>query len=266
MHSIQRRYLGLMATPLLWDTDTLMGLTQFELPEASPFQPIAPIPDHIRLGKYVEVLLSNHLHHCPTVAVLGENIQIIYNKHTIGELDGLLHYKDTTIHLEIAYKFYLLDPTEGSTPLAQWIGPNRRDSLVQKLTKLKERQFPLLYNSYTKTYLDSLEIDPNTCVQRVHFKAQLFVLYGYTLTVTDINPNAVVGYYIHFHELAIFSKDKFYIPNKIDWLQQAHTQVPWINFTAFKAALALYFEKQSAPLVWVKKPSGDLQKVFVVWW
>jgi len=50
------------------------------------------------------------------------------------------------IHLEIIYKFYLYDPSIGLTQLDHWIGPNRRDSLVKKLTKLKQKQLPLLYH------------------------------------------------------------------------------------------------------------------------
>ena len=45
------------------------------------------------------------------------------------------------IHLEIVYKFYLYDNTIGTSEIDHWIGPNRNDSLREKLEKLKSKRF-----------------------------------------------------------------------------------------------------------------------------
>jgi hypothetical protein len=65
---------------------------------------------------------------------LYENIQVIEDKKTIGEIDFIIEDKNTkqVIHMELAYKFYLFDPSISSEPINNWIGPNRDDSLQEK--------------------------------------------------------------------------------------------------------------------------------------
>jgi len=53
------------------------------------------------------------------------------------------------IHLEIQFKFYLYDAALGTTEIDHCIGPMRKDSLNEKLSKLKEKQLPLLYANET---------------------------------------------------------------------------------------------------------------------
>jgi len=66
-------------------------------------------------------------------------------------LDG-----EQAIYLEIQFKFYLYDKTLGETEIDHCIGPMRRDSLLIKLAKLREKQLPLLYTNETKVLLISL--------------------------------------------------------------------------------------------------------------
>jgi hypothetical protein len=49
---------------------------------------------------------------------LYENIQVIEDKKTIGEIDFIIEDKNTkqVIHMELAYKFYL-DPSISSEPI-----------------------------------------------------------------------------------------------------------------------------------------------------
>ncbi len=79
------------------------------------------------------------------------------------------------IHLEIIYKFYLYDSSVGESEIEHWIGPNRRDSLLQKLNKLKDKQLPLLYSKECLTYLETLKLTASEIDQQLYFKAQLFV-------------------------------------------------------------------------------------------
>ena len=67
-----------------------------------------------------------------------KNYQIQNKKTTVGELDFILQKNHSPIHLEVIYKFYLYDDTFGNSEIEHWIGPNRNDNLVKKLTKLKE--------------------------------------------------------------------------------------------------------------------------------
>ena len=152
---IQLQYQGYFHTPLLWKSEPLFGLKQLELSNCDETVFNEVISANLRLGKRVERFVSHELKQYDAVKILKENIQVQHKKLTIGEIDCLLKRNDKPIHLEIIYKFYLYDISVGTTELEHWIGPNRNDSLISKLTKLKEKQLPLLYSHHTTPILKS---------------------------------------------------------------------------------------------------------------
>jgi uncharacterized protein len=96
------------------------------------------INDSLMLGKRAERFLSHFLKHHPKYQILAENIQIIDQKETIGELDFLIqHQEKGLLHLELACKFYLFNPS-ASRKEEVWCGPNNRDFLSLKKQKLQE--------------------------------------------------------------------------------------------------------------------------------
>ena len=137
------------------------------------------VPNNLRLGHLVERLVGKLLKASTNFKVLYENVQILEDKKTIGELDFILQEIDTqkVIHMELAYKFYLFDPSISSAPLNNWIGPNRNDSLVQKLDKLKHKQFPLLHTSQAKEQF--AEIKLSEVKQELCLLTSLFIPYQY---------------------------------------------------------------------------------------
>ena len=62
-----------------------------------------------RLGKLVEQFVFAQLNVHPNIHKVIQNIQIIENKITLGELDCLFQYLNEYVHLEIVYKFYVYD-------------------------------------------------------------------------------------------------------------------------------------------------------------
>jgi hypothetical protein len=161
----------------------------------------------------------------------------------------------------------LYDATVGNSEIEHWIGPNRRDSLIQKLTKLQEKQLPLLYSNHTKSYLDELKLKINEIKQQVYFKAQLFVpLKDFRSGFKQVNNDCIYGFYVYPKELAQFSDCKFYIPNKHNWLVNPHSNINWLTFEAYQNKLQQFLNEENAPLCWLKKPNGELFKFFVVWW
>ncbi|WGH77056.1 DUF1853 family protein [Tenacibaculum tangerinum] len=264
---IQLQYEGFLKTPFLWYGKGVFNLEQFPALTTQSASYNQEITQKLRLGKLVERFVSFELNQESSISILAENIQIQQGKITVGELDCLLLHNETPIHLEIIYKFYLYDATVGATEIAHWIGPNRRDSLIHKITKLQEKQLPLLYSNHTKTYLEEVGLDVSNIVQQVYFKAQLFVpLKSYGKSVKQVNNECIYGFYIYPKELAQFSDSKFYIPNKHGWLINPHTNVDWLNFEQYTTKLQQFLEEENAPLCWLKKPNGELYKFFVVWW
>ncbi len=161
-----------------------------------------------------------------------KNRQIANKNITIGELDFIIKEHDLFKHIELVYKFYLYRPTQEIAQISSWIGPNNKDSLVKKLTKLKEKQLPLLYASETQPILKDLNIPVEEIKQFTCFKAQLFTPWNSNTVHFDlINPEAIVGYWIPFSELSAAHQtgSVYYIPSKENWVIEAYTQVAWMN-------------------------------------
>jgi len=98
---------------------------------------------HKRLGSIFEGLISYWLTISPNYQELHQNIQIIENNHTFGEIDFIILEKATqeVIHLEVAVKFYL-----GCAPYNdpyRWFGTNTKDQLGKKIDHLNLHQTQL---------------------------------------------------------------------------------------------------------------------------
>ncbi len=258
------QYNGYANTPRLW-FGNLIGLIQIDFNSNYVFTKLE-LEKKLRLGHLVERFVSHELKSDNDIKILGENIQIKKNKITIGELDCLLLKNNKPIHLEIVYKFYLYDENIGNSELEHWIGPNRKDSLIDKIEKLKNKQLPLLYNEQTKSSLKKFKLNYLNIEQKVIFKAQLFV----PLNLIDkplrlINNLCVVGYYISFNKINTLNCEEFYIPNKLDWLVEPNENVLWINYETAINKIKNEIMQNRAVLCWIKY-KNSLRKVFIVWW
>lgn len=263
---LQKRYEGFLKTPFLWKSNVVSNLQQFEI-DSKSYKIEIDLDEKMRLGKYVERLVSFELSQQKNISVLAENIQIQNGKITLGELDCLLLRNNKPIHLEIIYKFYLYDESVGDSEIEHFIGPNKKDSLIEKLIKLKERQLPLLYSDTCMPYLKELNLNPENVTQEVYFKAQLFLpLSDQNIELKTLNPNCIAGFYMNLTKLNQLKGCKFYIPNKKDWLTLPHTNINWLDFDAFKTTTQDFDEQKFSALCWVKFNSGELKKLFLVWW
>lgn len=263
--NIQKRYEGFLQTPSLWKESLLYSLKPFLIPtKFTKFT--VEIDENQRLGKYIERLVSFELQQQENIQILAENIQIQRDKITLGELDCLLIRDKKTIHVEIVYKFYVYDTSVGTSEIDHFIGPNRKDSLLEKLKKLSQKQLPLLHSVDAKKHLQTLVISSENCSQQIYFKAQLFLPYPSTIQLKIVNPDCIAGFYIQQKQLHVFENCKFFIPNKIDWLVIPHQQVPWLCFDEFTKKSKDYLARNFSPLCWMKSKNGELKKFFLVWW
>ena len=170
-------------------------------------------------------------------------------------------------HFEIVYKFYLYDHSEGSHEIDHWIGPNRKDCLVDKLNKLKSKQLPLLHHPIVSQQLENINIETEKIKQSVIFKAQLFIPHNTIyLPGESINEKCIEGFYIPIEELNQLDQAKFFIPEKLDWLQTCHLDVKWTNYNQFQKEVMLFCNSKKSPLCWLQDKNGNMKKFFVVWW
>ena len=249
----------------MWNGAIIYALNQFDI-ESKSTKFDAEINEKLRLGKYIERLVSFQLKQEESISIICENIQIQQNKITLGELDCIIKKENTVIHLEIIYKFYLFDESVGTTEIDHFIGPNRKDSLKEKLEKLSKKQLPLLYSDECKTYLNSINLEASEMEQQVYFKAQLFVPFQHQNKLSTLNKNCIAGFYCNLKELHQFTDCKFYIPIKKDWIIIPHKNVSWLKFDEFDIELIEYINRKFSPLCWLKKQNGEILKFFMVWW
>lgn len=263
---IQKRYDGFLQTNCLWTDDPIYQLHQFKT-ETISSKVNFNINEKLRLGKYIERFVSYQLQQDKSIEIIAENIQIQREKRTLGELDCIILKDNKPIHLEIIYKFYLYHESVGKNEIEHFIGPNKKDALLEKLTKLKEKQLPLLYSKECKEYLKSIKLNTSVIEQKVYFKAQLYLPFSKTnIELITLNNGCISGFYINLKELQQFNDCKFYIPNKKDWLVLPHLNVDWLNFDTFNLMSKDYLIRKFSPLCWLKKTNGEIEKFFLIWW
>ncbi len=247
-----------------------MSLSSFESSKDEVLNSLTlDLPDNLMLGKQAEYYFENYLRHSLRYKLLAANIQVQGRHQTIGELDYLVfdRVNQRTLHIELACKFYLYDPKLEDSHIAKWIGPNRKDTLNEKLGKLTAKQFPLLYKEETKSSIQELKIEIETVKQQLCLKAFLFIPKNYSQKSIDANfVDCVVGYWVTFSEFLSEDKEILYaIPKKKQWLLPAEKIEEWVLFSEAKTIIEENLNAKKAPLVY-KKVKGTIVKFFIVWW
>lgn len=261
-----KRYQGYLNTPLLW-TSECMGIKQYKINKTEPTIDKEFSKKRLRLGLLVEQFVFQCIKHQETVQLLASNLQVIENKKTIGELDCLVLDQNKYLHLEVVYKFYLYDDSIKGNEIDKWIGPNRKDSLKQKLHKLKTQQLPLLRHPRSEQLISQLGYEVGLFTQRVHFKAQLFLPINFDKEkIKILNKECVVGFYISLKQLLQLNQHKFYMPRKLDWLIEPHNNVPWFTSAELLSKITKEQNIKRSVLCWINDESGLLKKAFIVFW
>ncbi len=261
------QFKGFINTPNLWQGNAIFGMDQLELPKMQAEFHNKDLNPKLRLGKLVENFVFEVLNQSESTIIIAENIQIRKEKISIGEIDCILQLSNKIIHLEIVYKFYLYDENIKGNELKKWIGPNRKDDLIYKLTKLKDKQLPILYKKETKDELHHLKLDYKNILQKVVFKAQLFVPRSkLSNTFNSVNNDCIVGFYINYSCLEDLKHNEFFIPKKRDWLTEPQIGIEWLSYSQFDGEVKTFIKEQRSPMCWLKNQKNILQKFFVVWW
>ena len=238
-------------------------LSVLNLPNDLEFE----LPTNLRLGHLVEKIVSELIKSSTNYTIIAENIQIIEDKKTIGELDFIIEntFSKQLIHMELAYKFYLFDPTLSTESINNWIGPNRNDSLKEKLEKLKTKQFPLLHHDCTQSTLRTVAIDHIT--QALCLLVSLFIPFEYKGKFSPAFQNAIKGYYINFETFIKYHTEEktYYLPPKKEWGIDPEFNKIWSDFESIKKTVEINMLEKQSPLCW-QKYNDSYSAFFIVWW
>jgi hypothetical protein len=125
-----------------------------------------------RLGKYFETLWFYWFSKNPRYEIIENNLQIIIDGETLGEIDFIVLDKlnDKLVHWEVAVKFYLgLGDTR---EMCNWHGPNYRDRLDIKVNHLRQRQSMLSKRLRVEKWLQQRGVFIDQCA--VILKGRLY--------------------------------------------------------------------------------------------
>ncbi len=293
-----RRFDGFVRTPQLFSDqqpipllDAQISLFDFEASDSIEIEFLEADQTLIkrRLGHQAERFFQLLLEATPDFELILSNIQIheLGNK-TIGEFDFILRDPaNQVMHVELAYKHYLFDPEMAREEvLAGWIGPNRKDRLMDKMGKLNTRQFPLLFHELAKPILAQHALNSDVIQQHLCLKAKLYVPYFYNNLEADdafrdlnldssINSAAIAGYWLRMQDLKTdqFADARFYLLPKWNWFLRPDSNSIADYFfgslDSIESQLKNLNESQIAPLIWIKTGDSNKEKIiscYVVWW
>lgn len=267
------QFAGFLNTPQIWKEKNSLPYSLFTLKQI----PISKLPKTLHfspsmvLGKRMELFFQYYVTHFAEEEILAHNEQVIFDKKTLGELDFILKNSRTqeVTHVELVYKFYLFDPSI-SGDITHWIGPNRRDSFPEKLNRLKTQQFPLLHRKETLPILKRLNVDPTKIIQKLCFKANLFLpkKLAEKRDFSMINPEALAGFWIKASEFTKedYGEAVFYSPKKPDWPVEPQQNKNWFSYDEIQPQIARLLDKEQSPLVWMKTSEKEYHRFFIVWW
>lgn len=226
------------------------------------------LPKHLVLGMQAEASFEAYLKQSKHYGLLTANLQINADKQTLGELDYIVRNLTTNrvIHVELACKFYLYDHHAGTSEEEKWIGPNRKDSLFDKLEKMKLKQFPLLYKNETIEKLKALQIEiPDE--QQLCLKAFLFIpKKSHSKNFRCNYSDCLVGTWIKHIDFSEEDKTAIYaIPDKKQWLLPMEEIENWFTFPEMEKLVEIHIQNKKSPLLY-KKTRTKMERLFVVWW
>ncbi|MEO1012217.1 MAG: DUF1853 family protein [Bacteroidota bacterium] len=266
----QGLHLGFLSAPPLWINEQF-GIQQFAFPKVdlSDFTP-EPIPKNIRLGHQMEYVFKQLISHDGSYEIVLHNLPIKKEGRTIGEIDFILREVGTQklIHVELTYKFYIVNP-EISEPIHRLMGPDKRDMFFTKMEKIKNRQFFLLHTlEGTKALMDK-GLDVNHISHQACYKARLFIPYGSKkINIRPLNTECTAGCWLRFRDFNTrkFQPYTYYFPFKWQWAITPYDDVAWLSHQNALMETNLRMLRQSSPMLWMKKPNGKIDSLFVTWW
>jgi len=139
-----------------------------------------------RLGKYFETLWLFWLRHNQRYQLIENNLQVIIDGETLGEIDFIVFDKvlKKVMHWELAVKFYL--GVGDTSEMSHWHGPNLRDRLDIKVEHLLHRQSVITRDLRVAQWLKQRGIQIDKCA--VILKGRLYYPWPQNVSQGFISP------------------------------------------------------------------------------
>jgi len=206
------------------------------------------------VGDYFEKLVAFWLKQNPNIQDLKQHQIVFDNKRTIGEFDFL--FEDVSLqksyHWEVAVKYYLQVFNEGKY---EYLGPNAKDSLAKKTSKMLNQQLLLSQNpnaietlkGYTKP------INPIGILKGMLFYPSSDNWQEPENTPSEITEDHLKGWWCRANPLLIpqqSPESRWFILQKPFWLT-AHTETlnnP-LEINNLKDFVKSHFERTIRPLL-----------------
>lgn len=159
-----------------------------------------------KLGYYCEELLKVYFEAHPKISIEKSNWQINREGVTEGELDFILRIDGELVGLETSFKCY----AQFGDGMKNWKGPRGKDSLFNKVDKVKTKQLPLFSS-------EEVEAEFGNFPTYFYLKGHLFS--NNDLEHPDYLKKPSFGT-IHRDELlkSIGEKSEYYLFPKRDWV------------------------------------------------
>lgn len=199
-----------------WLADVEARLLVLDQAPAPLIEALAQCKSHF-LGSYFETLFSFAIEHLSSLNVLKEHFQITQDGKTLGEVDLLVETpQGELVQFEIAIKFYLERPDLSPH---HWIGPNKNDSLLKKVTRAREHQLCILQTDAGLSAIQDIAKGrvPRECLL---IFGRLYLELGDEASVTAWMEQTYYGGWIRVSQLSLLTPyfSDFSIIEKPHWL------------------------------------------------
>ncbi len=174
-----------------------------------------------RVGMRFESLIRFGLEHDLAYTLLAHNLQVFEDKRTLGSFDFIVKNAEQQVeHWEVAVKYYL--QSAATSEWSDWIGPNRRDRLDLKVSRMRDHQLPLSSHPAGRAALAGLGIE-RAPVKRALLKGILFYPWA-TAAVPPLfcEPTAPRGVWVQHSELSQYAQtrpsSRWIVRTRPDWI------------------------------------------------
>ena len=230
-----------------------------------------------RLGKYFETLWFYWLSHNKRFDIVENNVQIIIDGETLGEIDFVLFDNVTrqTIHWEVAVKFYL--GIGDTREMCHWHGPQLRDRLDIKVQHLRQRQSLISKDPRVSRWLSTQGIHIDQCAVilkgRLYYPWACFGQHGQNgrlataLMPAECAPGHLFsGWLTQSQFVEVFDESQLFMP-LIDkgWLEKIPTHFEGELFNKKTLVEIISDDAMRFPLhVQLCNPHSSVDRVFIV--